>query len=109
MRPDDLLADVQASRKFAWLRQVKRLNSPVDRDEWYMNPQTVNASYNPNVNDMTFPAGILQPPFFDPAADPAVNYGSIGAVIVLLVWMYLLALIALFGCEYNAIRERLLD
>jgi putative endopeptidase len=58
-----------------------RLNSPVDREEWYLNPQTVNASYNANLNEMTFPAGILQPPFFDPAADAAVNYGGIGAVI----------------------------
>src|SRR5215468_2553383 len=79
--PDDLLGNVQAGRKFAWLRQVKRLNSPVDRDEWYMNPQTVNAYYDSNLNEMVFPAGILQPPFFDTAADPAVNYGSIGAVI----------------------------
>jgi putative endopeptidase len=81
VRPDDLFGDVQAARKFAWLRQVNRLNAPVDRDDWYMSPQTVNASYNANLNEMTFPAGILQPPFFDPAADPAVNYGSIGAVI----------------------------
>ncbi len=81
VRPDDLLSDMQAARKFAWLRQVNRLNSPVDREEWYLNPQTVNASYNANLNQMTFPAGILQPPFFDPAADAAVNYGGIGAVI----------------------------
>jgi putative endopeptidase len=81
-RPDDLFADMQAAREFAWLRQVKRLNSPVVRDEWgYMSPQTVNASYDASLNEMTFPAGILQPPFFDPAADPAVNYGGIGAVI----------------------------
>src|ERR1700719_3549121 len=81
VRPDDLFADMQAARKFAWVRQVNRLNSPVDRDDWYLNPQTVNASYNEHLNEMTFPAGILQPPFFDPAADPAVNYGGIGAVI----------------------------
>jgi len=81
VRPDDLFGDMQAARKFAWLRQVNRLNSPVDREEWYLNPQTVNASYNANLNEMTFPAGILQPPFFDPAADAAVNYGGIGAVI----------------------------
>jgi putative endopeptidase len=78
---DDLVADVEAGRKFAWLRQVRRLNSPVDRDEWGMNPQTVNAYYSPNMNEMVFPAGILQPPFFDPAADPAANFGAIGAVI----------------------------
>jgi putative endopeptidase len=81
VRPDDLFGDMQAARKFAWLRQVNRLHSPVDRDDWYLNPQTVNASYNPNLNEMVFPAGILQPPFFDPAADPALNYGGIGAVI----------------------------
>jgi putative endopeptidase len=79
--PDNLVGDVEAGRTFGWLRQVNRLNSPVDRDEWYMNPQTVNAYYEPNLNEMVFPAGILQSPFFDPAADPAVNYGSIGAVI----------------------------
>jgi putative endopeptidase len=81
VRPDDLFGDVEAVRKFAWLRQVNRLNLPVDRDDWYMSPQTVNASYNASLNEMVFPAGILQPPFFDPAADPAVNYGGIGAVI----------------------------
>jgi putative endopeptidase len=82
VRPDDLFADMQAARKFFWQRQVKRLNAPVDREEWgYMSPQTVNASYDATLNEMTFPAGILQPPFFDPAADPAVNYGGIGAVI----------------------------
>jgi putative endopeptidase len=81
VRRDDLLADMQATRRFAWLRQVNRLDGPVDRDDWYLSPQTVNASYNENLNQMTFPAGILQPPFFDPAADPAVNYGGIGAVI----------------------------
>ena len=81
VRPDDLFGDVQGVRKFDWLRQLNRLNSPVDRDDWYMSPQTVNASYNASLNEMVFPAGILQPPFFDPAADPAVNYGGIGAVI----------------------------
>ena len=81
VRSDDLVSDMQAARKFAWLRQINRLNLPVDREEWYLNPQTVNASYNANLNLMTFPAGILQPPFFDPAADAAVNYGGIGAVI----------------------------
>jgi putative endopeptidase len=81
VRPDDHFGDMQAARKFAWLRQVNRLDSPVDRDDWYLSPQTVNASYDANLNEMVFPAGILQPPFFDPAADPAVNYGGIGAVI----------------------------
>ena len=68
-------------RGFDWNRDVARLDEPVDRDEWGMNPQTVNAYYNPLVNQITFPAAILQPPFFDPYADPAVNYGAIGAVI----------------------------
>jgi putative endopeptidase len=78
---DDILSDVQASRTFGWMRQVRRLNSPVDRDEWGMNPQTVNAYYSEHFNEIVFPAGILQPPFFDPAADPAVNFGGIGSVI----------------------------
>jgi putative endopeptidase len=81
LRPDDLVGDVLASSKFDWRRQVERLNSPVDRDEWTTSPQTVNAFYDNNLNEMVLPAGILQPPFFDPAADPAVNYGGIGATI----------------------------
>jgi predicted metalloendopeptidase len=76
-----LFENVRNGRKFEWNREVERLDEPVDRDEWGMNPQTVNAYYNPLVNQITFPAAILQPPFFDPYADPAVNYGAIGAVI----------------------------
>ena len=76
-----LFENVMAARQFEWNRQVSRLGSPVDREEWGMNAQTVNASYNPLMNQITFPAGILQPPFFDLNADPAVNYGAIGAVI----------------------------
>lgn len=76
-----LFENVMAARQFEWNRQVSRLGGPVDRDEWGMNAQTVNASYNPLMNQITFPAGILQPPFFDVHADPAVNYGAIGAVI----------------------------
>jgi putative endopeptidase len=76
-----LFENVRRGRLFNWQRQVARLGQPVDRAEWRMNPQTVNASYNPLLNQLTFPAAILQPPFFDPAADPAVNYGAIGAVI----------------------------
>ena len=68
-------------REFNWNDQVEDLTGPVDRGEWPYPPQTVNASYNPLMNQITFPAGILQPPFFDPYADPAVNYGGIGAVI----------------------------
>jgi len=76
-----LFENVREGRKFEWNRQVARLGQPVDREEWGMNPQTVNAYYNPLVNQITFPAAILQPPFFDANADPAVNYGAIGAVI----------------------------
>jgi putative endopeptidase len=81
VRPDDLVGDLEAAGRFEWLRKVNRLTSPVDRDEWMMTPQTVNAYYNPNLNEIVFPAAQLQPPYFDPAADPAVNYGAIGAVI----------------------------
>lgn len=66
---------------FHWQRLLDQLGKPVDRDEWRMTPQTVNASYNPVLNEITLPAAILQPPFFDPQADPAVNYGGIGGVI----------------------------
>ena len=59
----------------------RRVNKPVDRDEWYMTPQTINAYYNPTTNEICFPAGILQPPFFNPEADDAANYGAIGVVI----------------------------
>ncbi|PZR76636.1 MAG: hypothetical protein DLM73_01935 [Chthoniobacterales bacterium] len=62
-------------------RQLKKIGKPVDRTEWGMTPPTVNAYYNPNMNEIVFPAGILQPPFFDPKADDAVNYGGMGAVI----------------------------
>src|SRR5205823_7825299 len=64
-----------------WNYQVARLDKPVDRAEWHMTPQTVNAYYNPSNNEIVFPAAILQPPFFDPNADAAVNYGAIGAII----------------------------
>ena len=62
-------------------RELAKLGKPIDRGEWYMTPQTVNAYYNPTMNEIVFPAAILQPPFFDPEADDAVNYGAIGAVI----------------------------
>ncbi|MDA1237187.1 MAG: M13 family metallopeptidase, partial [Acidobacteria bacterium] len=81
VKPDDLLGNVLRSRKFDWNEDLKRLSGPVDRDLWGMNPQTVNAYYNPLMNQITFPAAILQAPFFDPAADPAINYGAIGGVI----------------------------
>jgi putative endopeptidase len=66
---------------FEFNRNLKQIGKPVDRTEWGMTPPTVNAYYNPNLNEIVFPAGILQPPFFDANADDAVNYGGIGAVI----------------------------
>ncbi len=81
VQPGKLFENVRAGRRFEWDRQVAQLDKPVDRAEWGMNPQTVNAYYNPLMNQITFPAAILQPPFFDPNADAAVNYGAIGAVI----------------------------
>lgn len=74
--------NVMACRKFAHDKHIAdRAGKPVDRDEWLMNPQTVNAYYNPTTNEICFPAGILQYPFFDPKADEAFNYGAIGVVI----------------------------
>ena len=81
IRADDLAGDVERSSAFEWARQVHRLAKPVDKSEWGMTPQTVNAYNNPVWNEVVFPAAILQPPFFDPKADPAVNYGAIGGVI----------------------------
>jgi putative endopeptidase len=78
---DDLVGNVMRAREFEYNRNLKKLGKPIDRDEWGMTPQTVNAYYNPEMNEIVFPAAILQPPFFDPAADDAVNYGGIGAVI----------------------------
>jgi putative endopeptidase len=79
--PDDLLGNVRAVAAFETDRELRKIGSPVDRDEWFMLPQHVNAYYNPGMNEICFPAGILQPPFFDADADPAENYGGIGAVI----------------------------
>ncbi|WP_030483422.1 M13 family metallopeptidase [Nocardioides aequoreus] len=78
---DDLLGNVLASTAYETDRELRKIGSPVDRDEWFMLPQTVNAYYNPGTNEICFPAGILQRPFFDADADPAENYGGIGAVI----------------------------
>jgi len=78
---NDLLGNVMRANAFAWDIQVRRLPNPVDRSLWEMTPQTINAYYNPLMNQITFPAAILQPPYFDPNADPAVNYGAIGAII----------------------------
>jgi putative endopeptidase len=81
IRSDDLYGNMQRSQAFEWAYQRERLHKPVDKDEWLMTPQTVNAYNNPDFNEVVFPAAILQPPFFNPNADPAVNYGAIGAVI----------------------------
>ena len=81
IRAGDAFGNATRAAVFEWQRQVDRLGKPTDRDEWGMTPQTVNAYYNPTFNEVVFPAAILQPPFFDPNADTAVNYGGIGAVI----------------------------
>jgi putative endopeptidase len=77
----DAFGNVSRAVAFEWHREVKRLRGPTDRAEWDMTPQTINAYYNPTFNEVVFPAAILQAPFFDPNADPAVNYGGIGGVI----------------------------
>ena len=78
---NDLIGDIKNSALFEWNRNLKRIDDPLDRTEWGMTPPTVNAYNNSNANEIVFPAGILQPPQFDPNADDAVNYGAIGAVI----------------------------
>jgi predicted metalloendopeptidase len=80
-RPDDLLGNVLRAREVNVQRELAKVGKPVDKTEWGMTPQTVNAYYNPLANEIVFPAAILQPPFFDLQADDAVNYGGIGAVI----------------------------
>ncbi|HET7414191.1 MAG TPA: M13-type metalloendopeptidase [Arthrobacter sp.] len=79
--PDDLAGNVRRSAGFELHRQLDKIGAPIDRQEWLITPQTVNAYYNPTMNEIVFPAAILQPPFFDAEADPAANYGGIGAVI----------------------------
>lgn len=81
LRRDDCFGNVRRSVAFEVRRQLARIGKPVDKAEWHMTPITVNAYFNPSQNEIVFPAGILQPPFFDPAADDAVNYGGIGVVI----------------------------
>lgn len=76
-----LVANMQAAALYEWGFQLSKAGKPVDKGEWLMNPQTVNAYYEPSMNVIVFPAAILQPPFFDPKAEDAANYGSIGAVI----------------------------
>jgi putative endopeptidase len=79
--PADLMANVRAAYAFEFARQLDKIGQPVDRGEWHMTPQTVNAYYNSGMNEIVFPAAILQDPFFDPGRDDAANYGSIGAII----------------------------
>ncbi|MDZ4321619.1 MAG: M13-type metalloendopeptidase, partial [Phenylobacterium sp.] len=81
IRADDLVGNAERRGLFEWNYDLARLNDPVDKTEWGMTPQTVNAYYNSANNEIVFPAAILQPPFFDPNGDPAVNYGGIGGVI----------------------------
>jgi len=81
IRPGDLYGNVERSSAFEWAWNVAKIDKPVDPLEWGMTPQTVNAYYSPTRNEIVFPAAILQPPFFDPNADMAVNYGGIGGVI----------------------------
>ena len=78
---DDLYGNYRRGYAVSSERELAKLGGPVDRDEWFMTPQTVNAYYNPGMNEIVFPAAILQPPFFDAEADDAANYGGIGAVI----------------------------
>ncbi|HET9862914.1 MAG TPA: M13-type metalloendopeptidase [Steroidobacteraceae bacterium] len=78
---DSLYGNVAAAAAFNYRYELDKIGKPVDKDEWGMTPQTVNAYYNPQLNEIVFPAAILQPPFFDPQADAALNYGAIGAVI----------------------------
>ncbi|SDK33910.1 putative endopeptidase [Cryobacterium psychrotolerans] len=77
----DLIANVRAASEFEFHRELGKIGNPLDRDEWFMTPQTINAYYNPGFNEIVFPAAILQFPFFDEARDSAANYGAIGAVI----------------------------
>jgi len=78
---DDLVGNVQRVSSWEFDYHSNKIGSPIDRDEWHMTPQTVNAYYNPGLNEIVFPAAILQPPFFSPEADDAINFGGIGAVI----------------------------
>lgn len=79
--PTDLIGNVRAAGEFEFQRELGKIGQPLDRDEWFMTPQTINAYYNPGFNEIVFPAAILQFPFFDAGRDAAANYGAIGAVI----------------------------
>ena len=77
----DLAGNIRATSEFEFQRELGKIGKPLDRDEWFMTPQTINAYYNPGFNEIVFPAAILQYPFFDESRDAAANYGAIGAVI----------------------------
>jgi putative endopeptidase len=77
----DLFGNLERIHAFESAHEYAKIGAPVDKSEWFMTPQTVNAYYNPGMNEIVFPAAILQPPFFDPEADDAINFGGIGAVI----------------------------
>jgi endothelin-converting enzyme/putative endopeptidase len=81
IKPGDLLGNVQRANEFEAKREIAKIDKPLDRKEWGMTPPTVNAYYSSSYNEIVFPAGILQPPFFDPKMDDAVNFGGIGLVI----------------------------
>ena len=81
VRRDDLVGNVVRASMFEHQRQLNHLGRPMDRSEWFMTPMEINAYANPTFNEVVFPAAVLQPPFFDPKADPAINYGGIGAII----------------------------
>jgi putative endopeptidase len=81
IRKNDLVGNVMRTNEYEHRRMIQKLGKPVNRDEWFMTPQTVNAYYAPTLNDIVFPAGILQHPFFDAEADDAINYGAIGWTI----------------------------
>ena len=81
IKPDELVGNYLRAAEVEYARDIGKLGGPIDRNEWFMNPQMVNAYYNPTMNEIVFPAAILQPPFFNLEADDAVNYGGIGGVI----------------------------
>lgn len=81
IKADDLYGNLERTTLLEYNREIEKLGQPIDKDEWGMTPQTVNAYYNPTMNEIVFPAAILQPPFFDMEAEDAINYGAIGAVI----------------------------
>ena len=78
---DAFVTNVMHASEFEFNRMIEKIGKPVDKTEWGMSPSTVNAYYNPSLNEIVFPAGILQPPFYDPTADDAMNYGAMGAII----------------------------